>query len=148
MKFDMLYKAKIIVEKVFQGKVDKSDEPYVNHLYRVADRLDDYKDKVSGLLHDIIEDTEITSDDLIYIGFSKDIVEVVELLTNDKSKQNKTLDDKLNNYNNKINKIIESRNISAIRVKIADISDNYDENRLSTLTLEQREWFEKNIKII
>ena len=139
-------KARIIVERIFKEQVDKAGEPYINHLYRVSDRLENYKDKVAGLLHDIIEDTEITSSDLIDIGFSKDIVDVVLLLSKDTSVINKSLDDKLNNYNEKIEKIIESKNLSAIRVKIADIEDNYDEDRLSKLSIEQREWFQKKYK--
>ena len=146
IKLDMFSKARIIVERIFKEQVDKAGEPYINHLYRVSDRLENYKDKVAGLLHDIIEDTEITSSDLTNIGFSKDIVDIVLLLSKDTSVINKSLDDKLNNYNEKIEKIIKSKNLSAIRVKIADIEDNYDENRLPKLSIEQREWFQKKYK--
>lgn len=139
---DLILKAKSIVLKVFENQKDKSGKPYINHLLRVSDRLDTEYEKTAGLLHDIIEDTIVTSDDLIEIGFPKEIVEIVKLVTNKKiDKTNLTKEEKLKIYNDKIDAIIKSGNISAINLKEADMTDNYDLNRLKDLPSEKQEWF-------
>lgn len=139
---NLIEKARTIVIKVFENKKDKSGKPYINHLLRVSDRLDTEYEKTAGLLHDIIEDTIVTSDDLIEIGFPKEIVEIVKLVTNKKiDKTNLTKEEKLKIYNDKIDAIIKSDNISAINLKEADMTDNYDLNRLKDLPSEKQEWF-------
>ena len=144
--FDMYSKAKTIVGRVFKDKVDKANQPYVKHLYRVSDSLDNYDEKIAGLLHDIIEDTEINSNDLIDIGFTQEIVKLVEIVTKDYDSYNLSNDEKLKLYNSKIDRIIDSKNISAIRIKIADISDNYNIERLKELDEDSQLWFEKKYK--
>ena len=146
LELNMYERAKIIVDRLFKNVVDKAGEPYVNHLYRVSNRLECIDEKIIGLLHDIIEDTIITAKDLIDMGFKKDIVDCIELLTKDNKSTYKSLEDKLIGYNKKIDKIIESKNISALRVKKADISDNYDLDRIQILDIDMQMWFEKKYK--
>ena len=140
---DNLYlKANLIVEEIFKEKVDKSGKPYVGHLYRVSDRLNDEIEKVAGLLHDTLEDTDITEKDLLEVGISKEVIDIVKIVTHDKiDKSNMTKDDKLMLYNDEINKVISSNNIHAIRLKEADMSDNYDPNRIKKLPEDKQEWF-------
>lgn len=140
---DILYlRACSIIDNVFKDKVDKAGERYLNHLYRVSNRLDDITEKIAGLLHDIVEDTEVTYYDLLEMGFPIDIIEIISLVTNKKiDKTNMTKEEKLDLYNQKIDSIINSGNIHALRVKEADMSDNYDEDRLKELPSEMQEWF-------
>lgn len=141
---DLYMKAKIIVSELFKNKVDKALEPYVGHLFRVANRLDDMSLKVAGLLHDTLEDTEITYDDLLKIGFPRDILDVVQIVTNEKVDTSMmSNEEKLRLYSQKIDKIINTNNIRAIKVKLADMSDNYDLERLKALPLDRQEWFHK-----
>lgn len=139
---NLLNKAEIIVTTLFEDKIDKSGKPYVNHLFRVSRRLDNMIEKVAGLLHDTVEDTEVTFEDLSEVGFPNEVIEIVRLVTHEKiDKSNMTKSEKLELYNRDIDKIINSGNIHAIRVKEADMSDNYDPNRIENLPEEKQEWF-------
>ena len=144
-KIDDLYeKAFVIVCELFKDKVDKAGGPYIGHLCRVSDRLDDELEKVAGLLHDTFEDTDVNYEDLLQIGFSKEILDVVMLVTKNKNDTfGKSCQDKLESYYAKIDSIIDSGNLHAIRLKYADMSDNYDEDRLRCLSSDMQEWFHK-----
>jgi len=141
-KQNLISKSKTVISKVFENKKDKAGKPYVNHLLRVSNKLDTEYEKVAGLLHDIVEDTEVTFADLIEIGIPLEIIEVINLVTNKKiDKRNLSKEEKLKIYNDKIDSIINSGNISAINLKESDMSDNYDLDRLSQLPIEKQEWF-------
>lgn len=140
--FEMVIKASSIVCEVFKNKKDKAGKPYIKHLFRVSSKLEDEIEKTAGLLHDIVEDTEITYKDLLEIGFPIEVVEIVKLVTHDKiDKFNMTKEEKLELYNKDIDKVINSGNIHAIRLKEADMSDNYDLNRMKDLSKETQDWF-------
>jgi len=141
---DLYSKAFIITAKVFKDKKDKSGKPYFNHLFRVSMKLDEEIEQVAALLHDIVEDTEITFKDLLEIGFSTEILQIVKLVTKPNiDTSNMTKKEKLKLYSNEIDSIISSENMHAIRLKQADMSDNYDKERLKELPQEQQEWFEE-----
>ena len=138
----LYFKANLIVSVVFENKVDKAGEPYVCHLIRVSERLKEPIEKVAGLLHDILEDTDIAEKDLIEVGIPLEVIEIVRLVTHDKiDKSNMTKNEKLALYNKDIDKVINSDNIHAIRLKEADMSDNYDLERIKKLPQEKQEWF-------
>lgn len=144
---DLYVKAKVIVSELFKDKVDKAGKPYIGHLISVSDKLDDYSEKVAGLLHDTLEDTDIRYEDLLKIGFTEEILEIVKLVTKENiDTSNMTKEEKLHNYNKKIDSIINSGNIHAIRLKIADMSDNYNPERLKELPEEKQEWFREKYK--
>lgn len=113
-----------LVEELFNNKTDKGGHPYINHLLRVSSNVKGKKTKTVALLHDIIEDTDITKEDLIEMGFLEEIVEAVDIL----SRREKET------YNDFILRIISSNNPLAIRVKIADLEDNMDLTRISNAT--------------
>lgn len=100
------------------GQKDKSNKPYILHLLYVMNKIDDLKCKIVGVFYDILEDTDITRNDLLNYGFSEDIVIAVEVLT--KSKNQKYME-----YieNIKCNDI-------ARRVKLIDLKHNMDLTRL------------------
>lgn len=121
---DVLLKCETLVWKLFQDKTDKAGKPYIGHLYRVSERLFDYKEKCAGLLHDTLEDIEgMTVEDLRYIGIPEDIIEIVVLVTKQKGLT----------YDEEITKIISSGNAHAMRLKKADMQDNMDKVRMSML---------------
>lgn len=121
-----------LVSIIFQDKKDKEGEPYINHLIRVSKKLKNSNTRVAGLLHDTIEDIEYMSfNSLTELKFNDEIIELIRLVTKDPSL----------NYHDQITKIIVSNNIEAIKLKYADMSDNYDLERLKKLSPEQQEYF-------
>lgn len=132
----MKQKAFELVEEVFKGKVDKGGSFYINHLIKVASKVRSDEDKTIALLHDIIEDTNITKRDLLDMGFSKKIVDTVAILSRKKDET----------YSEFIQRIIDSKNISAIRVKIADLEDNMDLKRIANYTDKDVNRVEKRYK--
>ena len=125
---DLLFKAIILVNEVFKDKYDKEGIPYLNHLYYVMDSVNTYEEKIVGLMHDIIEDTDIKFEDLMEIGFPSNIIEHIRLLTHDKKIP----------YSMYIDNILKSGDMVAIRVKKADMCHNMNKNRLNRLDINLR----------
>lgn len=96
------------------GVNDRTGVPYIFHPYEVALQLNDEVEVAAALLHDVVEDTEVTFDDLLSEGFPEEVVEVVRLLTHD--------DDV--DYADYILSLKASGNARAIRVKLADLNHN------------------------
>ena len=106
--------------------------------------LNPKKAKRAGLLHDIIEDTNITALDLLEVGIDRDIVETVFIVTKPlKEKTELSEEERLQSYNVEIDSIINSGNPHALRLKMRDMKNNYDQKRLELLSSEQQEWFDK-----
>ena len=82
--FDLLRAAYVVAAQAHQGQVRLSGEPYLNHPLEVAGILADLKlDIVSvacGLLHDVVEDTKVTNEDLER-RFGRDVSRVIDGLT-------------------------------------------------------------------
>lgn len=64
-----------------KNQVDKSGIPYVFHPFHLAEQMETEETIIVALLHDIIEDTEYTIEDLIKEGFDKTVVDAVALMT-------------------------------------------------------------------
>ena len=141
---DLYSRNKALVSKLFFHKKDKSGKPYIGHLLRVSENMTSIDGKIAGLLHDVVEDIQgVTFNDLISFGVPKHIIEALKLVTKEETKELLTKEQKLQKYNQEIDRIIESRNLLALDLKIADMSDNYDPNRLEELDEEKRKWFEQ-----
>lgn len=125
-----------LVEDIFKNKVDKDGYPYINHLLRVSSKMKNKTEKTVALLHDIIEDTDVTAEELLELGFSQDIVDAVCILSRT---QNET-------YAEFIDRIASSQNKLAIKVKLADLEDNMDLTRISRLTEKDIDRVEKRYK--
>ena len=110
-----------------KNQVDKAGMAYVFHPFHVAEQMNDEDTTIVALLHDVVEDTEITLDDLKSYGFSDEVIEALSLLTHD----NKVT------YSDYIKKV--ATNDIARAVKKADLMHNSDLNRLENIT-------EKDIK--
>ena len=141
---DLLLKSKALVHILFSDKIDKAGKPYIEHLYRVSDKMTTLDGKVAGLLHDVVEDIDgVSFDDLIDIGIPLNIIEVLKLVTKEENIQILNKYEKLDKYNKEIDNIIISGNKLALELKIADMSDNFDPSRLQELSIEQQYWFNK-----
>lgn len=142
MELDLYTRCRFLVNVLFIDKVDKEGSPYINHLLRVSDNMTTDDGKIAGLLHDVVEDIEgITFEDLKEFGISEEIIEALKLVTNEKIEYELTKEEKLEIYNKKIDKIINSGNKLALELKLSDMSDNYNEERLKKLPKEKQEWF-------
>lgn len=69
------------------NQVDKSGMPYIFHPIYIAERMDDEESTIVALLHDTIEDSDLTICDLKMEGFSESVIEALECLTHDKNMQ-------------------------------------------------------------
>lgn len=142
---DLWEKAQVIASEAYKNIVDRCGQPYIEHLNFVADHLVKKTDKIVGLLHDLLEDTKITGDDLLQLGFSSSIVSSLELLNCHH----------FENYDDYIQNIIQSKDDTALLVKYYDMTNNMDksrvydeleENRLEKKYKHNYELLEKEIK--
>lgn len=119
----MLARAISIVAQAFVDKKDKGGQPYILHCLRVMNKMpkEDEELRCIAVMHDLIEDTSWTLEQLSLSGFSDRVVTGVRMLT-------KTDDV---NYEMYIHNI--SYNINAVKVKLADLEDNSDITRLKGL---------------
>ncbi|WP_455271182.1 HD domain-containing protein [Rhizobium herbae] len=100
------------------GQVDKAGEPYVLHPLRVMLAMKTDAERIAAVLHDVVEDTNVTCDDLYWtLGFKPEIVQAVAALTRGKNED----------YFDFIRRL--APNPIARAVKIADIRDNLDPSR-------------------
>jgi len=130
MNYEYLFDiANSFIEEVFDGIKDKSGCAYVTHPRRVASRIEDIPSKIVALLHDTIEDTYVTDEVLYEMGFPKEIVDAVVILTIRENEK----------YTEYINRVISSNNKLALIVKKADMEDNMNEERLNKLEASEKE---------
>ena len=121
---NLIYKSLEIITRVFSQKTDKGGFPYIIHLIKVYSNVSDYTEKVCALLHDVVEDTDITYDDLRDVGYSEDIIDILTILTKLKGED----------YRVYIDRIINSENIHAMNIKLADLKHNMDSGRIKNPT--------------
>lgn len=99
------------------GQVDKSGFPYIFHPFHLAEQMDTEEECIVALLHDTVEDTYVTIEQLEKEGFSSNVIQAIKLLTHDKSV------DYLEYVTN-----LKSNPI-ARKVKLADLRHNSDPAR-------------------
>ncbi len=119
---DDLGRAIAIAAKAHLGQHDKAGAPYILHPLRLMFRLPDPTARIVAVLHDVVEDSDTTLDDLRRQGFSDEAVTAVDALSR--------RDDET--YDEFIERI--APNPLAVRVKIEDLRDNLDLTRLANLT--------------
>ena len=111
---------KLCFEK-HKDQVDKTGLPYVFHPFHLAEQMDDEVSTICALLHDVVEDTNTTFEDLENLGFPEEVINVVKLLTHS---ENVPYMDYVKNL---------SQNKTAVKVKIADLKHNSDLTRLDVI---------------
>jgi (p)ppGpp synthase/HD superfamily hydrolase len=77
----MLDKAINIAAKAHQGQADKGGNPYILHPLRVMFSRKTEIERICAVLHDVIEDTDITLVDLRNEGFSEEVIAAIDALT-------------------------------------------------------------------
>jgi len=127
----MLDKAILIATKSHQGQIDKAGQPYILHPLRVMFSRKNETERICAMLHDVIEDTDITLDCLRSEGFSEEILSALDALTRRDSET----------YDEFIDRIIN--NNIASHVKLADLCDNMDILRIKNPTKKDYERIEK-----
>ena len=132
-------KAMKIAFEAHKNQTDKNGIPYIYHPIHLAEQMADEKTICVALLHDVVEDTDITFEQLVREGFPDDIIEALKLLTHDDSIQ----------YMDYV-KEIKSNPIAAA-VKLADLKHNSDLTRLDVIdekAINRAEKYENAIRLL
>ncbi|KSC70511.1 GTP pyrophosphokinase [Pseudomonas aeruginosa] len=108
--------------KAYGGKVDKAGKPYILHPLRLAARLDDQISQSVALLHDVIEDSDTTEDDLREDGFPESVISAVVALTRRKGESYEAFIDRV-----RVHPL-------ARKIKLLDIEDNMNLLRLNAVS--------------
>ena len=118
-----LVRAIEIATEAHRGQVDKAGNDYIQHPLRVMEAGKTTDEKIVGVLHDVVEDTNWTFGDIAAEGFSSEVIEALKCVT-------KLSEDEP--YNEFIERV--KVNPLAIAVKLNDLTDNMDIRRLDELT--------------
>ena len=130
---------KIALKLCFEAhkdQVDKSGMPYVFHPFHLAEQMTDEETTVVALLHDVIEDTDYTLEDLTEMGFSENVLRAISLMTHDEGVP----------YMDYVARI--KANPIARAVKLADLRHNSNISRLDKVGTRDFERVEKYKKAI
>lgn len=117
----LLEKALQIATNAHIYQVDKAGSPYIFHPIRVSDRCYTDEERIVALLHDTIEDTNITPEYLLSEGFPRNIVDAILSVT--RNEEESYEDFVKRSYLNPIGR----------QVKIHDLEDNMDITRLEQI---------------
>lgn len=111
-----------LAARAHAGQVDKAGAPYILHPLRLMLAVGTPEQRLAAVLHDIVEDTPVTFDDLLAEGFAPDVVDAVRALTKLPG------EDRLDAARR------AAANPIARAVKLADVADNMDLSRLAAPT--------------
>jgi len=131
-----LERAIAIAAAAHAGQLDKSGAPYILHPLRVMLRLNSPEERMVAVLHDVVEDTKVTLDDLRAEGFSPEVLRAVDAVT---KREGETYED-----------FVARAGADPIgrRVKLADLEDNSDVKRMAHPTDRDRARLEKYARAI
>ena len=120
-----LEQAIALAKTAHKDQVDKAGNPYIDHPLHVMNTLQGDTARMVGVLHDTIEDSELTFADLKKAGCPESVIEAIALVTHSPEYQGTQEE-----YEKKITMIAESGNQLAIDVKYADLLHNSDITRI------------------
>lgn len=129
----MLAKAIEIAATLLADKLDKGGKPYILHCIRVMNGVDQNDPELMtiAILHDVVEDTDVTVAQLSNMGFSERVTDAIRVLTHHPAVD----------YDDYI-KILAS-NPDAVKVKLEDLKDNSNITRIKGLRKKDIERIEK-----
>ena len=119
---EILQKAIEIATEAHKNQRDRAGKPYIGHISRVMQAGETQEERIAGILHDIVEDTAWSFEDLLNIGIPIDIVDAIRCLTKMENEP----------YDQFIERV--KTNPIAIAVKLNDLHDNMDMTRLPEIT--------------
>ena len=123
-----LERAIALAAQAHEGQVDKAGAPYILHPIRMMLSVDTPEARVAAVLHDVVEDTPVSLEELRAEGFSEAVIGAVEALT-------KRLEEE-DDYDAFIRRV--APNPLARQVKLADLRDNCDVSRIAQPT--EKDW--------
>ena len=135
----MTKKALRLCFEAHKEQVDKSGMPYVFHPFHLAEQMETEETTVVALLHDLVEDTDYTIEDLTAMGFGRNITDAIALMTHADDVE----------YMDYVRAIKE--NPIAKAVKLADLKHNSDLSRLDTIdekALKRKEKYQEAIELL
>ncbi len=121
------------------GQVDKAGEVYMLHPLRLMMQAESMDEMLVALLHDVVEDSETSFDDLVEAGFGEEVVEAVRCLTKE---EGVTYEEYL--------KRVKANPLARV-VKLLDLKDNMNLSRLPRVTeedWERRERYEQAYRFL
>jgi len=136
----MLERAIEIAVEAHKGQLDKGGSPYILHPLRVMMSVNGESEKIVAVLHDVVEDSDWTFEALLTDGFSNEVIEALKSVTKKSDNED---------YDSFIQRAI--RNPIGHKVKIADLRDNLDVNRIAELgekDLQRINKYKKALKIL
>lgn len=119
---DIIEKSLSIALKAYAGKKDKAGKTYILHPLRIMAKMNSAEEMSVALLHDVIEDSEITAKDLLKEGIPAKVVKAVQALTKIEGE----------NYDQFIVRVLKNK--LAAKIKKADIEDNINVLRLKSVS--------------
>lgn len=125
-----------IANQAHAGQLDKAGKPYISHPLMVMAQMDTIEGKIVAVLHDAIEDSNLTIADLVRQGFPEFITEAIAAITKLKGEQ----------YEDYILRV--KSNAIARKVKIADVTHNMDISRIANPTEKDFQRLEKYKKVL
>lgn len=125
-----------IAKEAHSGQIDKAGVDYIQHPLYVASLVPTEKEKAVALLHDVIEDSSVTKEELLLSGIDSEVVEAVSILT-------KHPNDSYQSYLERV-----KGNELARIVKLADLTHNSDLSRLKDITEKDEERLQKYARAI
>ena len=131
----ILDRAKAIATSAHEGQVDKAGKPYIEHPMRVMNMGKTVEEKIAGVLHDVVEDSDWTFEMLEKEGIPKDVMDALRCVT--KLSENE-------DYDHFIERV--KTNPLAVKVKLSDLKDNMDITRLGEVTEKDLDRLNKYIR--
>lgn len=114
----LLERAIVIAMESHQGQIDKAGKAYILHPLRVMLVMKTEEEMIVAVLHDAVEDSNVTLEDLKFQGFPEDVLGAIACITKKSGEP----------YYDYIQRI--KKNPLAFRVKIADLRDNMNLQRI------------------
>ena len=125
-----------IANQAHAGQLDKAGKPYISHPLTVMAQMDTFESKIVAVLHDAIEDSDLTIADLVRQGFPEFITDAIAAITKLDGEQ----------YEDYILRV--KFNAIARKVKIADVTHNMDISRIANPTAKDFQRLEKYKKVL
>ena len=129
---DLVEKAIALAVEAHAGEVDKQGKPYILHPLHLMMQMETAEEMITAVLHDVVEDTNTTLEDLRQHGFPGVVLEALELLTHDTASTS---------YEEYVAAI--KPNPLARKVKLADLAHNMDVRRLPEMGMKDYGRLEK-----